>query len=198
MATERANHTATLLASGKVLIVGGWNGHRADGSDDPPWDPLFAELFDPASGTFAESGSMSTTRIGHSAIRLNDGKVIVLGGIPSTQNLHEVLPDPQFAELYDPATGTFSSAGSFALTQTNYTVTLLNTGMILIAGGEQEGIALDLAELLDPATGNLTTTGGLVDKRAGHTATSLKDGRVLVTGGTDANGSALATAELYK
>jgi hypothetical protein len=198
MATERANHTATLLASGKVLIVGGWNGHRADGSDDPPWDPLFAELFDPASGTFAETGSMSTTRIGHSAIRLNDGKVIVLGGIPSTQNLHEVLPDPQFAELYDPATGTFSSAGSFALTQTNYTVTLLNTGMILIAGGEQEGIALDLAELLDPATGNLTTTGGLVDKRAGHTATSLKDGRVLVTGGTDANGSALATAELYK
>ena len=198
MVTERADHTATLLASGKVLIVGGWNGHRADASDDPPWDPLFAELFDPVSGTFAETGSMTTTRIGHSAIRLSDGEVIVLGGIPIIQNLHEVLPDPQFAELYDSVTGTFSSAGSFALTQTSYTVTLLNTGMILIAGGEQEGIALDLAELLDPATGNLTTTGELVDKRAGHTATLLQDGRVLVTGGTDANGTALATAELYK
>jgi hypothetical protein len=198
MATDRADHTATLLASGKVLIVGGWSGHRADASDDPPWDPLFAELFDPASGSFAQTGSMSTTRIGHSAIRLIDGEVIVLGGIPSTQNVHDLLPDPQFAELYDPATGMFSSAGNSALTQTSYTATLLNSGMILIAGGEQEGIALALAELLDPTTGSLTTTGGLIDKRAGHTATLLKDGRVLVAGGSDSNGTPLASAELYK
>jgi hypothetical protein len=198
MASERADHTATLLASGRVLIVGGWNGHAADAADDPPWDPLFAELFDPSSGSFSASGSTSTTRIGHSAIPLADGKVLLLGGVPSLQNIHEQLPDPQFAELYDPAAGTFSSAGNFALSRTKYTASLLNDGMVLVAGGEQAGIAVTSAELLDPATGALSATGGLVIARTNHTATRLNDGRVLVTGGTDGNGNALASAELYQ
>jgi hypothetical protein len=198
MITSRANHTATLLASGKVLIVGGWNGHAADSVDDPPWDPLFAELFAPSSGSFTATGSMSTTRSGHSAIRLASGKVLVLAGVPSLQNIHEQPPDPQYAELYDPASSTFSSAGSFTLPRTGYTVTLLTNGMVLIAGGEQAGIAVTWAELLDPATGTLSVTGGLVVARKGHTATRLNDGRVLVTGGTDSSGNALASAELYQ
>jgi hypothetical protein len=198
MASERTDHTSTLLASGKVLIVGGWNGHAADSVDDPPWDPLFAELFDPSTGTFTPTESMSTTRIRHSAIRLADGKVLVLGGVPSLQNIHEQPPDPQFAELYDPASGTFSSAGNFTLLLTKYTATLLTDGMVLIAGGEQTGIAMTSAELLDPTTGTLSATGGLAIARAGHTATRLNDGRVLVTGGTDGSGNALASAELYQ
>ena len=198
MASERAGHTATLLASGEVLIVGGWNGHAADSTDDPPWDPLFAELFHESSGSFTETGSMSTTRIGNSAVRLPDGKVLVLGGIPSIQNIHEQPPAPQYSELYDPVAGTFSSAGNFTLSRAKYTATLLNDGMVLIAGGEQAGIAVTSAELVDPATGTLSTTGGLVIARTGHTATRLSDGRVLVTGGTDTNGNALASAELYQ
>ena len=197
MASERADHTATLVASGEVLIVGGWNGHAADAADDPPWDPLSAELFQSTSGSFTASGSMSTTRIGHSAIRLDSGKVLVLGGVPSLQNVHQQPPDPQYAEIYSP-TGTFSSAGNLTLSRTNYTATLLTTGMVLTAGGEQSGIAVPSAELVDPATGTLSATGGLVIARAGHTATRLNDGRVLVTGGTDANGNALASAELYR
>ena len=198
MASERAGHTATLVASGEVLIVGGWNGHAADSTDDPPWDPLFAELFHESSGSFTETGSMSTTRIGHSAVALPDGKVLVLGGVPSIQNIHEQPPAPQYSELYDPVAGTFSSAGNFTLSPTNYTATLLNDGTILIAGGEQAGIAVTSAELVDPVTGTLSATGGLVIGRAGHTATRLNDGRVLVTGGTDSSGNALASTELYR
>ena len=198
MLSARASHTATLLASGKVLILGGWNGHRADSSDDPPWDPLFAELFDPTSGSLTESGSMSATRIGPSSIRLPDGKVLVLGGVPTLQNIHEQPSDPQYAELYDPSAGTFSSAGSFTVSRTGYTATLLINGTVLIVGGEQGGIAVTWAVLLDPATGGLTDTGGLVTARRGHTATRLNDGRVLVIGGTDINGNALASAELYQ
>ena len=198
MASERADHTATLLASGNVLIVGGWNGHAADAADDPPWDPPFAELFDPSSGSFTASGSMSTTRIRHSAVRLADGKVLVLGGVPNLQNIHEQPPDPKYAELYDPAAGTFSSAGSFTLSRTGYTATLLINGTVLTAGGEQAGIVVTWAELLDPATGTLTATGGLATARKNHTATRLNDGRALVTGGTDSNGNALASAELYQ
>jgi hypothetical protein len=197
MASERADHTATLLASGKVLIVGGWNGHAADAADDPPWDPLFAELFDPSLGSFTASGSMSTTRIGHSSIRLANGKLLVLGGVPSLQNIHQP-PDPQYAELYDPAAGTFSSAGNFTLSRTKSTATLLNDGMVLITGGEQAGIAVTSAELFDPTTGTFAATGGLTIARTGHTATRLNDGRVLVTGGTDSSGNVLASAELYQ
>ncbi len=198
MASERADHTATLLASGKVLIVGGWNGHAADAADDPPWDPLFAELFDPSSGGFTASGSMSTTRIGHSAIRLASGKALVLGGVPSLQNVHQQPLDPQYAEVYDPTAATFSSAGNFTLSRTKNTATLLTNGMVLIAGGEQAGATVTSADLLDPATGTLSATGGLVIARTEHTATRLNDGRVLVTGGADANGNVLASAELYQ
>jgi len=197
MLSDRAQHTATLLASGEVLIVGGWNGHAADAADDPPWDPLFAELFEPSSGSFKASGSMSTTRIGHRAIRLADGKVLVLGGVLSPQNIHEEL-NPQYAEMYDPATHIFASLGNLTMSRNGFTVTLLNNGEVLIVGGNFLGSVLSTAELLDPASGNLTLTGGLVTARKGHTATRLNDGRVLVTGGADSNGNTLATAELYE
>jgi len=198
MLTDRAEHTATLLASGEVLIAGGWNGHAADAADDPPWDPLVAELFDPSFGSFKASGSMSTTRTGHSAIRLADGKVLVFGGVLSLQNLHDQPPDPHYAELYDPAAGTFAALGNVTVSRHGYTATLLNSGKVLLAGGEILGSIVSTAELLDPVSGSLTVTGQVVTGRKGHTATRLNDGRVLVTGGTDSNGNALATAELYE
>jgi hypothetical protein len=198
MYTDRAEHTATLLASGEVLIAGGWNGHAADAADDPPWDPLFTELFDPSSGSFKASGSMSTTRIGHSGIRLANGKVLVLGGVLSLQNLHEQPPDPRYGELYDPVAGTFTPLGNVTVSPHGYTATLLRSGKVLLTGGEDLVSTVSTTELLDPNLGTLTSTGSLVTGRKGHTATLLRDGRVLVTGGTDSNGNALATAEGYE
>jgi hypothetical protein len=198
MLTDRAQHTATLLPSGEVLIAGGWNGHRADAADDPPWDPLFAELFDSSISTFRPTGSMSTTRIGHKAVGLSDGKVLMLGGIPVPQNIHEQPPAPAYAELYDPATGAFSPVTNVSLQQSGYTATLLTNGSVLIIGGEEANTAVTSAELIDAANATLVATGSLVTARKGHTATRLNDGRILVTGGTDNNGNALATAEVYK
>jgi hypothetical protein len=198
MLTDRAQHTATLLHSGEVLIAGGWNGHLDDAADDPPWDPLFAELFDPSNGTFRSIGSMSTTRISHKAVSLSDGKVLMLGGIPIPQNIHEQLPAPAYAELYDPATGAFSPVTNVSLQQSGYTATLLTNGQVLIVGGEEANTAVTSAELIDAANATLVATGSLVTARKGHTATRLNDGRILVTGGTDNNGNALATAEVYR
>jgi hypothetical protein len=199
MLTERVHHTATLLDTGEVLMAGGSNGCAPDFPDDPPWDPLFVELYEPGSGNFLAGGDMSTTRIGHAAIRLSDGKVLVLGGIPSVQNLHEQLPNPSYTEEYDPATRVFSPVAGLTISQKEYTATLLASGKILIVGGlDGEGHPTPEADLVDPITGTLTTTGGLVTARVGHTATLLNDGRVLVTGGTDSSGNATATTELYK
>jgi hypothetical protein len=198
MLTDRAQHSATLLPSGEVLIVGGWNGHRADGSDDPPWDPLFGELFDPSIGGFKGSGSTSTTRFGHTAIRLQDGRVLLLGGIPAIQNLHVQPTNPAYAELYNPASGTFSAAGDFTESRTKYTATLLTNGLVLLVGGEQDSAVVASADLFDPASNTSALTGGLVTPRSGHTATRLNDGRVLVTGGIGSDGNSLASAEVYR
>lgn len=195
----RVNNTATLLNSGDVLIAGGSNGCRPDAADDPPWDPLFVELYNVTSGSFQMAGNMSTTRIDHAAIRLTNGNVLMLGGIPTVQNLHEQPANPAYAEHYDPARLFFSPVSGFSISQKRYTATLLTSGKVLIAGGVDEaGRPTSEAGLVDPATSSLTATGDLATARVGHTATLLNDGRVLVTGGIDSSGNATATSEVYK
>ena len=197
MISARATHTASLLASGEVLVVGGWNGHAAAAADDPPWDPVVAESFEPSSGSFKMSGGMRTTRIQPVAARLPDGKVLVLGGFRNPQNLHEQPTNPPYAEKYDPVAHVFSALANLTLSRDGYTATLLANGELLLAGGEDLGHTVGTSQLLNPDTGSLIDTGDLITERKGHTATLLNDGRVLITGGVDSNGVTLASAELY-
>jgi hypothetical protein len=199
MLSEREGHTATLLATGEVLIAGGSNGCAPDAADDPPWDPWFVELFEPNSRSFQAGGNMSATRIRHAAIRLANGRVLVLGGIPAVQNLHEQPPNPSYAELYDPLLHAFSPITGLSISQAGYTATLLNSGMVLIVGGAtSSGTPITEVLLLEPESGALSSTGSLSYARSGHTTTLLRDGRVLVTGGTDISRNALESAEIYQ
>ncbi len=85
MTVSRHDHTATLLASGKVLITGGY---------DTSYTRLFtAELYDPDSGSFSPTGDLTAPRAGHIAILLADGTVLIVGGGPAN------------AETYDPDSG---------------------------------------------------------------------------------------------
>lgn len=99
MTMPRAAHTATLLTSGKVLITGGYG----PTGFSPPL--ATAELFDPSSGSFTPTGSMSTPRASHTATLLADGTVLIVGGRSGTEDLAT-------AEIYDPSTDTFASTGS--------------------------------------------------------------------------------------
>jgi len=197
MHTERADHTATLLPNGDVLVAGGWNGHRVDASDDPPWDPLFTELYSPDGHVFNTGADMSTTRIHHLAVDLGNSGVLMLGGIPSLQNIHAQPPHPQYAELYVLNSKSFLGFHELRLARQSYTATLLPDGKVLLVGGSDEAGPSNSVDLLDVSDGSLTPSGALSTARVGHTATLLKDGRVLVTGGTDANGKTLASAEIY-
>ena len=179
----RCAHTATLLTSGKVLVTGGGNLVEASG-------PILAstELYDRTSGTWTTAASLSTPRIGHTATLLPDGTVLVVGGIAS-QN--ETTPLLASAEIYDPATDTWTPTGSLITARSGHTATLLQNGTVLVAGGAPR------AEIYDPATGTWTSTGSLITARAGHTATLLANGTVLVVGGTGTVQGPLSSAEIY-
>ena len=150
MATPRDGHTATLLPNGKVLIAGG--GPRINGAG---YSLASAELYDPTTGTFARTGDMNVERTLHTATLLNDGKVLIAGGLRRV--VGSSLSDITFlasAELYDPLTATFSATGSMndALADT---ATLLANGKVLITRGNPDGPPpyLSSAELYDPSTG---------------------------------------------
>ena len=137
---------------------------------------------------FRPTGKITADRSEHTATLLNTGKVLITGGFSSTGGL-------QSAELFDPATRTFSSTGSMATGHYSQTATLLPSGKVLVAGG---GTAT--AELFDPLTETFTPTGNMTAARYGHTATLLANGEVLITGGTgnQAGGlDSLASAEVF-
>jgi hypothetical protein len=202
MAQARSGQTATLLSDGRVLIAGGFRGHTELPTPglgfEIPETLLSAELFDPTTGTFHSTGSMTVARGGHTATLLPDGRVLIAGGSVASA----ALGDNTYAsaELYNPVTGRFSPTGSMAQHRSGQTATLLSDGRVLIAGGwganlSWKGFPLASAELYDPRTGTFSQVGSMTTARNGQTATLLADGRVLVTGG--ANGSYLDTAELY-
>lgn len=178
-------HTATLLPDGKVLVAGGESSEGIHG---------WAEVFDPALGTWSATGSLAEPRQFHTATLLPNGKVLVAGGVGPFATFLGT------AELYDPATGTWSATGSLVSAHGHHTATLLPDGKVLVVGGRNAGGALDTlatAELYDPASGTWSATSSLVAHRTEHTATLLPNGKVVVVGGWGDLAGTLGSAEVY-
>ena len=200
----RVNHTATLLANGKVLVVGGYGGNRPLNNPE-----LSAELYDPVTGSWSVTGGLGMPRSGHTATLLPNGKVLVAGGALSLGS----DPSLNSAELYDPNTGQWSPTGNLNTGRSGHTATLLQDGKVLVAGGFSEGstngncpcffFVTNSAEIYDPATGVWSVIASLNTERGLHTATVLQNGEILVGGGTNGriNGDLdtvpITNAELY-
>jgi hypothetical protein len=187
MKDAREDHSATLLPNGQVLVAGGAGQFQSQTSGTA--DLASAELF--KSGGWSTTGSMNTARQNHTATLLQNGLVLVAGGIQSQPTFNEMLSS---AELYNPATGTWSVTGSMSTPRAYHTATLLPNGKVLVAGGDKfTSLALSSAELYDPATGTWTSTRSMNEARGAFTATLLTNGQVLAAG----SGSTGTTAELY-
>jgi WD40 repeat protein len=205
MKVARSGQGTALLADGRVLFAGGATTllAKSGGYYVPGADIVLAsaELYDPVTGQFKTTGSMSTAREDSTATLLPDGRVLIAGG--SVQASSDGWKPTASAELYSPTTGKFSPTGEMATARVGHTATLLPDGRVLIAGGYgSSGNVLASAELYDPKTGTFSPTGSMATVRGDHTATLLPDGRVLIAGGADApdDGLAaniLASAELY-
>jgi Bacterial Ig-like domain (group 2)/Galactose oxidase, central domain len=126
MVMAREEHTATLLADGKVLIVGGES--TVPGSSDLRVTAT-AEVYDPSTGLFSTTGSMSEARNSHTATLLASGNVLIAGG----------GDDNSTAELYNPTTSSFSITGGMEVGRSGHSATLLQTdivgGIVLVVGG---------------------------------------------------------------
>jgi len=191
--TARRMHTATLLPNGKVLVTGG------DIGGFGTYTPIASvELYDPATNSWSAAAPMSTPRSRHTATLLPSGKVLVTGGETNgTGNLAGNVFYNTSAELYDPATNSWSAAGSMAAGRSMHKATLLADGRVVVIGGQNGYYSyLASAELYDPSTNRWSAAGSMTTARIDHAATLLPDGTVLVTGGYSSSGY-LASTEVY-
>lgn len=186
MSIARARHAAAPLPDGRVLVTGGLT---PDGGGPNTIDVASAEIFDPATGTFSSTGSMTVTRFNHSAIALDDGRILVLGG-----------NGRRSAEVYDAGTGAFSPVGDMEVNHgLGHRAVKLTDGRVLVVAGDGGTIQpTAVAEVFDPGTDEFTRVGDLTTTRMLHFAVLLEDtGEVLVGGGQDATGDLLASSEIF-
>lgn len=182
----RLQATATLLDNGKALVAGGRTfafnaAHKS------------AELYDPLTETFTGTGSMFDGRWSHTATKLANGKVLVAGGYTDPVTSANAQPVLTGAELYDPATGTWTPTGSMNTRRALHVAQLLPNGKVLVAGGRtcdqppptacNSTFTTNTAELYDPATGVWTPTASMNNNRTTTAAVLMSDGRVMVPAG---------------
>ena len=182
LSTPRTGHVALTLAGGRVLVLGG-----RGATEDNRTVLASAEIYDPVTGRFTATGSMTEPREQPLVTRLQDGRVLVVGGrIDNT-----ILAS---AEVYDPATGTFSAVGSMAsarsdchcgvgfLSMIRPTMTVLADGRVMIVGGRDAQLeTAGRADIFDPETDRFTTSATIPCDVSRGTVTGLLDGTALVT-----------------
>ena len=184
MTTTRQGHTATLLSTGNVLVVGGTsNGSTALAS---------AELYNRTTGTWAATNPMTGARTLHSATQLGSssngttsGKVLISGGLNGTTSQNT-------AQLYSPTAGTWTAAANLNAARHGHTATLLVDGRVLVTGGLNGTTTLNTAALYNPASGTgswVAAAGILPSALKNHAAALLTttnnqlSNKVLVFGG---------------
>lgn len=213
MVAARTRHTATVIdptnPASPVLIAGGFDASGAALAT--------AELYLPLDRTFASTDAMDVARGAHTATALTKlpppspspasppPAVVVVGGSSNRASGEPIAA----IEVYNPATGKFVRDPVSSLGRFNHTATLLDPGVVLLAGGLAEPLnqPTSTASLYTfgsfggdggaPVTGTLGTVGGMATSRHAHTAVRLRAGNVLIAGGFVLSGTALTSAEIF-
>jgi hypothetical protein len=126
MPAVRQQHTDTRLATGKVLLVGGFDASAALAT---------TAIYDPTANTWSSGTSMTSTRKGHETALLSDGTVVAFGGTNGGGTTYRTTE-----ETYNPTSNTWSVVGyGYNYTHAFHTATTLQNGRVLMAGGYTSG-----------------------------------------------------------
>lgn len=146
----------------------------------------------PRAGSVTPGADMLEPRSGHTATLLNDGRVLIVGGMRRNHDFY------RSAEIYDPLTGKFQPGGEMNIARVGHVAVLLPSGKVLIAGGWIGGGATDCAELFDPSLKKFTAIGKMTTQRGRPSATLLPNGDVLIAGGADHDSpGGMVSAEVF-
>lgn len=169
----RMYHSATLLATGEVLVLGGYSGAQNKAIDD-------ASLFDPVQRTWRKVQPLPRRRMDHTATLLDDGRVLVVGGTDEPFN-----PGLARAELYDPQTDSWSSPAELAYGRKAHSATKLRSGRVLVVGSNDYSNPSDtrMTEVFDPVSNHWGLSAELEGGRYLHSASLLSSGQLLVAAG---------------
>jgi hypothetical protein len=187
MNKARGFFVAVELQNGNVLVAGGFDGSM------PNFIFPDAEIYNWHTGVWTPIAPMNTARAAPAAVRLEDGRVLVIGGADENFNFLDS------AEIYDPRTGTWSFTGPMNEPRfEDFTAVLLPGRKVLIAGGFGPNfVSLSSAEIYDEATNTWTPTGSMNVARGEFATVVLHDGRVLAVGGVATDETPIASAEIY-
>lgn len=194
----RRHHVATVLKDGRTLITGGIQLMGSGFGASPN-----TEIFDPTTSKFVAAERMNEGRWLHTATRLKDGRVLIVGGRNNNCTSNCPIYSLNSAEIYDPSTGIYTSTGSLQISRFNHTATVLQDGRVLILGGqttEDLGTGNDqvaAAEVYDPATGQFSTWTSLLVPRSSHQAVELLNGKILIMGGLRASAVGTDQTEIF-
>lgn len=191
MATPRHLAASASLPDGDVIVAGGCVTGCSDGADTAT-----AERFDWQTRSWHAAGAMNVSRSRyHILLSLGDpaGRLLVVGG---TSGYNTYLSS---AEVYDPATNAWSSAGNMSTTRHVHEATRLADGRVLVTGGLNDGAIFASAEIYDPVSNSWSDAAPMSEARWAHAAVLLPSGKVLVSGGYGIPSGELpsATSELY-
>ncbi len=178
---------ASRLPDGRVIVAGGL-------SLSAPFPAITtAEIYDPTTRAWTATGGLNTPRWSLDAITLASGQVLFAGGARAFAGGAALAS----AEIYDPATGTFSfTANDLSAARQGFGVTALNDGRVLVTGGNASGSNLGgggvtAVDIYDPASNRFAAAASMNFGRSLHAQVTLRDGRVAVIGG------AQNTAEIF-
>ena len=178
MSTPRFEHSATLLDDGRVLVAGG---------QGPPISGATAalastEIYDPAVDSFRNSNDMSDARANHTAVKLPDRSVLVVGGVGGTGDTSLAT-----AEAFNPGDGRWTPVGALTNSRTGHSAVVFSDGRVLVAGGESKTRgsrrSLASAEIFSLETREWRSAGDMNCPRSEAAATVLGDGSALVVAG---------------
>lgn len=174
---------AIKLLDGRVLIFG----NQVNFSTT-------AEIFDPTTNSFTQTGSLNQGRGNTRAVLLNDGRVLIAGGLFHTTTYIALAT----CEIYDPVTGAFSTTGSLISPRKDHEMVLLADGRVMVLGGTNSShTPLSSTDIFNPATGTWSSGPAMARARQQVGALALTDGRILVFGGWNTANGNQKSAEIY-